>query len=577
MPRSYTTSRRESARPPMEPDGFAADYGGSSTVSKVVQEVAAKIERMKKELQERKERAKQLQGELMRVESAKERREKKIVEKWELQLRKLDDEHRKTYDEMQSFRDRLAQDIKKLEAQSHELKGKLSKMAQDHEQQLHFARQENLKKLDKAKKQWRQDEKGFMEKVLNSRMEQLKKQAVDSLTPELDNLVRTNKEALEALRVEHENQLRKLTMTLEHEVERKIEAYRQSLQDEVRDESEKAQEVTRKRLDTARRALEQEHEQMKGKFESDKQHLTEEYERLIAQEDALHQQSMTALQEKQATMVQELLTQQQKAVSDLLTQQSQEMASIQSRLKDEVTSFQESLLKLQSQQAETRFKYLQQQLFADVAKETDEIHRKLREDAEHHRKEMIARYEQDLQSLRQSMSSNVESLQEQETKAHLRLTQLRSEVEQLKAQLDAKRQANPALLHMINQELKPKLQTLRQDLRQAEDDFYEQEGQLQRTQEQVQDDKAQQLHEMQRRVEELHQREEDQVRQLAQRRSQSETDFAVSSSAENCRRGWHMLMARGCGDYRWTCSVFKAKLRQCWLGGVRWWWICGRS
>lgn len=534
MPRSYSTyqnrhdSGRFDSRPPLEPAGFAVENSSQkSGLSRVVQEVSAKIEKMKKELQEKKERAKQLQGDLLRVDSATERRQKKLTEKWELQLKKLDEEHNKTYKEMRGFRDHLVQDVKKLEAQSSELRVKMQKLSHEHDQQILLAKQENLKKLENAKKQWKQDEKGFMDKVLNSRMEQLKKQAVDALTPELDNVVRTNKEALEAARVENENIIRKLMMNLEHDVERKMEAFRQSLQDEVRDESTKAQEVAKKRLETARKALEHEQDQLKIKFEADKHHMTVESERLIQQEDALHQQSMSTLQEKQAGLIQELLTEQQKAMAELMQDQSKDVARVQSQIKEDVRLFQESLYKLQSQQSEVRFKFLQQEILTQIAQETDEIHCKLRNDAEQQRKDLVSRYEAQLVSLRHSLSGNVEALQEQEGKAQLRLVQLRSEVEQLKGHLESKRQSNPALLHMISYELKPRLQTLRQDLRLAENEYYQQEESLKRTVEDTSESKADELQQLQQRLVELQAQEEDQAKQLATKRSQSETDFAV--------------------------------------------------
>lgn len=301
------------------------------------------------------------------------------------------------------------------------------------------------------------------------------------------------------------------------------------MQDEVREETEKAQEVTRKRLDTARKTLEHELEQLKTKFESDKQHISDEYERLVQQEDVLHQQSMATLQEKQANLLQELLSEQQTAIAELMQQQSRELTMFQARVKEDVKIFQESLNKLQSQQAETRFKYLQQQMVAEIARETDEIHRKLREDSEQQRKDLVAKYETQLSHLRQSMSLNVDALQEQEVKAQQRLMQLRSEVEQLKGSLEAKRQSNPALVHMINQELKPRLQTLRQDLRALEDEYYRQEETIRKEEDKASDSKATQLHQLQLRLQELQAQEEEQVRQLAMKRSQSETDFAVKT------------------------------------------------
>ena len=88
------------------PQNRTDDYGKSprsaqssiadSATNALIREVAEKLEKMKSELQSKKEKAKELQGDLVRLEAAKDRREKKVSEKWETQLRKVDDEHART-------------------------------------------------------------------------------------------------------------------------------------------------------------------------------------------------------------------------------------------------------------------------------------------------------------------------------------------------------------------------------------------------------------------------------------------------------------------------------------------------
>lgn len=458
-----------------------SSQGRNSQVSTIAKDAMMKMERVKAELQAKKARLLELKSELKRVEIAIERRQKKAAGKWDQQLQSAQQEHEKTLQEAQSFYETLHNDVKKLSRQRAELEAKQLRLGRDQQENLIQAKADAEKRLERARKQWQKEERALLDKASSQRLEAMQKAAADSFTPILDDIVRSNKEKLEAARVSAEQQLRRLQQSLEGDkAQIALNKLRQTLNDQLAKETESAQQLANRRLDEAKRRLHAEEASIRTAHDAAMNRLKQEMERGFTTERDSHTIAMTNLRDQQARLVQELMIRQQEEVAELMRRQGSELTRAAEQAGSARQQLEERAEKLkQSRQAEL-YRTRVQQLRRELAIEAETIQRRLTEESRRQRDTAQREHDQRLLQQRAGSAQSLQILRENEQRALQRQRELRVEVETLTRSLESVRQGSlPSLRQELASQVRPALVQVRQELRELEEQHTGRERALQ--------------------------------------------------------------------------------------------------
>lgn len=394
----------------------ATVHSGATSAAKSARQVLDKIANLKSSAQKTSDKLRDLKRELQQILTVQEKRRRKTEENCEQQIQRMKEEHESTMREMKAFHARLVGDLKKLEDQQLELQNRMRKQDADREVALEEARKEASKRIAKARRQWEADERVHFEKVLSSRNEQLKKQAADSFTPKLDEMVRTGKEKVEALRQEGEANLAKLKASLEADIDNKLMEYRSAMNQEMQEELDKAKKVGSKRLDEMQRKLEQESAVFKERFDQEKRRILDKAEEIQQAEHENHQASLKSLHEKEALFVRELLDRQQQEVAALLRMQSENITKLKDSLQLEFEDHQNKVNRIVAQRENDAYKQLHQRALAEIASECESVILKLQSEANTARKAKQDIAAKEIESNRLRVENKIESARANEEK-----------------------------------------------------------------------------------------------------------------------------------------------------------------
>jgi hypothetical protein len=143
-------------------------------------EIYLKVDNMKSDLREKIQNVKNLQTELCRLGISKEKKQTKCKVFWETQLQDLKNGNAVAFQKLKDFCDGLNSHVKELNAKKEALMKNIEQNKMEKENALIIAKSESKKKMQRAKKQFENEEKTSIDKVLNSKIELMKKQAADS-------------------------------------------------------------------------------------------------------------------------------------------------------------------------------------------------------------------------------------------------------------------------------------------------------------------------------------------------------------------------------------------------------------
>lgn len=194
----------------------------SSSIIQMAQAVKCKVDAMKVELRNRTESLKELQTELARVRNASERKQDKCIKMWENRLNDLLEEQNKVLLRQRTFLEKIEADMKDLRLKENALKDKIHLLTTTSEEEIRKILVTGQRKKERIKSQLISDEKKHFEKVLESKMENMKKIAAKSVGIKLDSLVTEYRESISRATEENEKKFFLLGSTLENDLNEKF-------------------------------------------------------------------------------------------------------------------------------------------------------------------------------------------------------------------------------------------------------------------------------------------------------------------------------------------------------------------
>ena len=194
----------------------------SSSIIQMAQAVKCKVDAMKVELKNRTESLKELQTELARVRNASERKQDKCIKMWENRLNDLSEEQNKVLLRQRTFIEKIESDMKDLRLKENALKEKKHLLITTSEEEIRKILVTGQRKKERFKSQLISDEKKHFEKVLESKMENMKKIAAKSVGIKLDSLVTEYRESILRATEENEKKILMLESALENDLNEKF-------------------------------------------------------------------------------------------------------------------------------------------------------------------------------------------------------------------------------------------------------------------------------------------------------------------------------------------------------------------
>ena len=211
--RSKSSARRDEESPSNQ---------DCSSIAQMAQAVNFKVDAMKFELRKRTESLKELQTELARVRNATERKQDKCIKMWETRIGDLSEEQNKILLRQRTFLDKIEGDMKDLRLKDSALKEKircLKSKSDDDVRKMHLVGQ---KKKDRIKSQLVFDEKKYFEKVLESKLENMKNIAANSVGLRLDSTVTEYRESILKATEDFDQKILVLQSALENDLNEKF-------------------------------------------------------------------------------------------------------------------------------------------------------------------------------------------------------------------------------------------------------------------------------------------------------------------------------------------------------------------
>lgn len=201
-----------------DPSGLSLPKSSSEStasqqgIESVGNELKAKIQSLKGEINENKQIAKGLQNEYVQLTVVKERR----IERKKKQLEVLFSEQERGQTEalrkQEQFIEKLAVDVEELLKKQALLDEKLQSISNDKEIQMNKALHAARLKRSRSLRQLEVEERRVLDKAVQTKLPAMKKSAADTFGPKLDELVRNGKAELARVTEEIEGRVAGLTV-----------------------------------------------------------------------------------------------------------------------------------------------------------------------------------------------------------------------------------------------------------------------------------------------------------------------------------------------------------------------------
>lgn len=194
----------------------------SAAVIQMTQAVKYKVDTIKADLRNRTDSLKELQTELARVRNAIERKQDKCIKMWECRLVDLSEEQNKILSRQRIFLDKMEGDMKDLRLKDSALKEKIHCLISKSDDDVRKILITGQKKKERLKSQLIIDEKKYFEKILDSKMENMKNIAAKSVGQKLDTTVTEYRESILNATEDYEKKILILQSSLENELNDKF-------------------------------------------------------------------------------------------------------------------------------------------------------------------------------------------------------------------------------------------------------------------------------------------------------------------------------------------------------------------
>ncbi len=448
--------------------GNTAQLSPNSTLHATVEEIKNKVSVMKTELNSKTKCINELQADLLRIQTARGRREEKFKKIWLNKIKDIQEDHNILISKQKDFETRLFTDIKGLEEKKTKLLDRCNNLINGKQQTMEILSDELRRKKVKVRKQLEADERAYFDKIAGSKYDHMKKQAADVFRPKIEKLVIEGKETVRVKNEEYENKLVSLRLHARNDMEKKLSQFRSNFLDEMRDEDERIRRLNEKKLQDMLRKHNDEVIAVKDKFARDKMMLEENNERVRRLDNEQNLDTLKNLRKNESKLMEEQLSSQEREITYLLKSHAEELTSLQKSLKDEEEKWEQKCYSWQMQLKGQKHERVKAELYMKAATETEKILQRVREELSEERKKIKADIDNELEDIRINTQNKLDSMQISESKLNERSKSLRIEIESLRNQISTTQSTTQPLLNELNNH-KFRLGDLRLELRKVED------------------------------------------------------------------------------------------------------------
>lgn len=433
---SSVSSARTKASSGRGDDDQSINQDGT-TVGEMIQAVRSKVDAMKIELRNRCDSVRELQTELARVRNAKERREEKYKKLWESRLNDLEDEQNKMLKRQTDFLDKLAVDTKTLFEKDNALREKIRVGESSSASTMQRILQEGQRKKERSRNQWIADEKVSFEKVLASKMENMKTQAAKSMGLRLDATVAEYRETAQRASEDFDNKLIQLKSSLQAELQVKNAEAIQKLRDERAEDDDRQKRLEERKLDDARRRQEGEVLNLKEKFTRNRNVLDEKLERTRRDESSSAREGVLRARDEGSRQLRDASEAHQRALAALLRSNSEARVSQENQLREQADQWESAYRKEAKDNQAIMRKRAKDILTSKTAAETEKIIQRLRAEVEKDREKTRKASEKEAEDVRSQAQMAVDVVRSTEIRSEYTQCSLFSMCSILKSSNDA--------------------------------------------------------------------------------------------------------------------------------------------
>ncbi len=448
--------------------GNSAQLSPNSSLHATVEEIKNKVTTMKTELNSKTKSINELQADLLRIQTAKGRREEKFKKNWLNKIKDIQEDHNLLMSKQKEFETRLHTDIKSLEEKKSKLLDRYNNLVNGKQQTVEILMDDLKRKKVKVRKQLEADERAHFDKIAAGKYEHMKKQAADVFRPKIEKLVIEGKEAVRIKNEEYENKLVSLRLQARGEMEKKMGQFRSNFMEEMRDDDERIRRLNEKKLQDMLRKHNEEINVLKDKFVRDKKMLEENNDRVRRLDNEQNLDTLKNLRKNEAKLMEEQLASQEREITYLLKSHADELTTLQKSLRDEEEKWEQKCYSWQVQLKGQKHERIKAELHMKAAAETEKILQRVREELSEERKKIKSDIDKELEDIRMNAQNKLDSLQISENKLNERSKSLRIEIESLRSQVSSAQSTIQPLMNELNNH-KLHLGDLRVELRKVED------------------------------------------------------------------------------------------------------------
>lgn len=358
----------------------------SSSISEMVQAVRMKVDAMKVELRNRSESVRELQTELARVRNAKDRKEEKLRKIWESRLNDLKDEQNKMLRRQKDFLDKLTEDCRTLGGKDSALREKIFLSQSSGESVIQRTMQEGQRKKDRARAQWYSDEKIAFEKVLASKMENMKIQAAKSMGLKLDATVMEYKEISIRAAEDIEHKLVQLKSSLQAELQVKYSEALDKMREEGVEDEDRQRRIEARTMDEAKKRQDVETSLFKEKLLRNRSVLEDKLDRVRKDESASLRNGVQRTRDEGSKQLRDAQEAHQRALAASLRSSGEARVKAEAELREELDNWEREYRRTAREKMDIKKRREKDLSAAKTAAETERIVVRLRVEAEEERR-----------------------------------------------------------------------------------------------------------------------------------------------------------------------------------------------
>jgi hypothetical protein len=412
--------------------GSSASSNGN-VIETIGQEVKNKINELKAEIKNYKDKAREFQSEYIRLSAVKSRRMEKRQKQIDDQLSEQEREQNFGIKKQEDFILKLNIDISTLEKKYEALYDKHQLIHVTREEQLTSAERSCKQKSARSLNQLEADEKLSVDKIVQSKLPVFKKNAAEGFGPKMDDMVRQDKLELSRLTEEIEGTLLVLEKKLENEREIKVSELENKIRQKYKVQLQREKQEAQQRLVETRQKHAVEMKEAAVSLEEERERITRAAERLRSLSADELGNNARAVRDAHVKSMQEELRLQTEELSKVSQQLHFDRENLREQLSDDLRQWREQCKKRVVKSNDAARERLMSQLGSEVAQEKEVVLKALKADIENERLEGKRKYESDLAAFRAELDQDVSTAGGSSMTAVQRLRELRVEVDGFRA------------------------------------------------------------------------------------------------------------------------------------------------